>query len=155
MARGGAREGSGPKPKEIDLGELEKLAKLQCTDQEIAAFFGVSTRTIENRRKEDEVFRDTIDRGRQTGLISLRRAQFGAALKGNPTMLVWMGKQLLNQKDKIANEMSGPEGKPITFTSVKELTDEQLGTMLAQLEAGTGNTDSGGTGSAETPKRIN
>jgi len=30
-----------PKTK-IDLGELEKLCSMQCTDEEIAAFFGVS-----------------------------------------------------------------------------------------------------------------
>jgi len=29
----------------IDLGELEKLCVLQCTDEEISAWFGVSTRT--------------------------------------------------------------------------------------------------------------
>ena len=35
----------------IDLVELEKLCGMQCTDEEVAAFFGVSTRTIERRRK--------------------------------------------------------------------------------------------------------
>ena len=39
-----------PKVK-IDLAELEKLCGLQCTDAEIAAFFGVSTRTIVRRRR--------------------------------------------------------------------------------------------------------
>ena len=35
----------------IDLAELEKLCGMQCTDEEVAAFFGVSTRTIERRRE--------------------------------------------------------------------------------------------------------
>jgi hypothetical protein len=39
-----------PKAK-IDLAELEKLCAMQCTDEEIAAFFGVSTKTVERRRK--------------------------------------------------------------------------------------------------------
>jgi hypothetical protein len=39
-----------PKVK-IDLAELEKLCVMQCTDDEVAAFFGVSTRTIERRRQ--------------------------------------------------------------------------------------------------------
>ena len=38
-----------PKAK-IDLAELEKLCAMQCTDEEIAAFFGVSTKTVERRR---------------------------------------------------------------------------------------------------------
>ena len=43
-----------PRRSEIDLNELEKLSGLQCTDEEIAAWFGVSTRTIERRRLEPE-----------------------------------------------------------------------------------------------------
>ena len=35
----------------IDLRELERLCALQPTDEEIAAFFDVSTRTIERRRR--------------------------------------------------------------------------------------------------------
>lgn len=30
----------------IDLDELEKLCLMQCTDEEIASFLGVSTKTI-------------------------------------------------------------------------------------------------------------
>ena len=43
----------------IDLGELEKLCSLQCTDEEIAAWFKVTTRTIERRRKV-QAFRDVM-----------------------------------------------------------------------------------------------
>ena len=41
----------GRKPVHIDLVELEKLSTLHCTDEEMAGWFGVSTRTIESRRK--------------------------------------------------------------------------------------------------------
>jgi hypothetical protein len=40
---------------EIDLSELEKLCGMQCTDEEVAAFFGVSTRTLERRRKNKAI----------------------------------------------------------------------------------------------------
>jgi DNA-binding response OmpR family regulator len=33
--------------------------------------------------------------------VSLRRQQIEAAKKRNPTMLIWLGKQLLEQRDKI------------------------------------------------------
>ena len=45
-----AREAMAPHRNDIDLNELEKLSQLQCTDEEVAAWFGVSTRTIERRR---------------------------------------------------------------------------------------------------------
>ena len=37
--------------------------------------------------------------GRLVGRTSIRRAQYKAALDGNPTMLIWLGKQLLGQKE--------------------------------------------------------
>jgi hypothetical protein len=49
----------------IDLAELEKLCGMQCTDQEIAAFFGVSTRTIERRRKVKR-FSDVMENAKAT-----------------------------------------------------------------------------------------
>src|SRR5713226_8805197 len=84
----------------INLGELEKLAAMQCTDEEIAGWFGVSTRTIERRRKSP-VFAETICRGKARGRISLRRAQLKILEQGNATMGIWLGKQYLGQSDQI------------------------------------------------------
>lgn len=61
--RGGRRPGAGRKPVEIDLVELEKLCRLLCTDEGIAAWFGLSTRTIELKRKQAE-FAEVMRRGR-------------------------------------------------------------------------------------------
>jgi hypothetical protein len=49
---GGKRGGAGRKTINIDLAEMEKLCGLQCTDEEMAAWFGISPRTIERRRKQ-------------------------------------------------------------------------------------------------------
>jgi hypothetical protein len=57
--------------------------------------------------------REAWESGREIGKASLRRTQIAVAQQGNPTMLIWLGKQMLNQKDKIAEEVSGPEGKPL------------------------------------------
>jgi hypothetical protein len=84
----------------INLAELEKLAAMQCTDEEIAAWFNVSPRTIERRRKSP-VFAETIGRGKARGRISLRRAQLKILEQGNATMGIWLGKQYLGQADQI------------------------------------------------------
>ena len=63
---GGARRGAGRKPLEIDFEQLEKLASLQCTDREFAAFFRCTTRTIEKRRKEP-AFKEALERGKSDG----------------------------------------------------------------------------------------
>ena len=98
--RGGARSGSGRKIIDIDLLELEKLCSIGCTDKELAAFFGVSTRTIEKRRKHSE-FLEAMERGQAKGCISLRRCQMKSAEKGNAAMLIWLGKQRLGQRDVV------------------------------------------------------
>ena len=49
----------------IDLPELEKLCTMQCTDEEIAAFFGVSSRTIV-RRRQVKKFNEIMERGVMT-----------------------------------------------------------------------------------------
>ena len=90
---------------EIDLAELEKLSQLQCTDEEIAAWFNVSTRTIERRRLEPE-FPEVMTRGKAKGRISVRRMQMKLLEEGNATMGVWLGKQILGQTDQISIDTS-------------------------------------------------
>jgi hypothetical protein len=112
---GGTRAGAGRKPVKIDLIELEKLCSLQCTDEDLAAFFGVSVRTIENRRKQPK-FGEVMARGRAKGRISVRRAQVKLLEAGNASMGIWLGKQLLGQRDVTPFELSGPNGQPVQFS---------------------------------------
>ena len=83
----------------INLAELEKLAAMQCTDEEIAAWFNLSPKTLE-RRLKSPVFAETICRGKARGRISLRRAQLKILEHGNATMGIWLGKQYLGQADQ-------------------------------------------------------
>ena len=114
--QGGRRQGAGRKPVEIDLEQLEKLASLQCTDKELAAFFRCTTRTVETRRKEP-AFKEALERGRAMGQISVRRAQMKLLEAGNATMGVWLGKQLLGQRDVTPVELTGSNGSEIKFTT--------------------------------------
>ena len=126
--RGGKREGAGRKSIRIDVVELEKLCALQCTDAELAAWFNVSTRTIESRRKQPD-FLEAMERGKAKGRISVRRAQMRLLEAGNATMGIWLGKQLLEQRDVVTNEHTGSSGGPIHFAvkpNLSQLNDEEL-----------------------------
>jgi hypothetical protein len=90
----------------IDLAELERLCMMQCTDEEIAAWFGVTTRTIERRRKNPK-FADVMERGKAKGRISVRRQQLKLLESGNATMGVWLGKQILGQTDQVRHNIHG------------------------------------------------
>jgi len=97
--------GGRPRAK-IDLAELEKLCVLQCTQPEIAAFFGVSLATVE-RRGQHQRFREIMERGYLKGKISVRRKQMQLMEAGDKTMAIWLGKQLLGQRDAVSVEHGG------------------------------------------------
>ena len=124
---GGLRPGSGRKPVSIDVVELEKLCSLQCTNDELAAWFKCSVRTIETYSKKPE-FAEVITRGRAKGRISVRRAQMKLLEAGNATMGVWLGKQFLGQRDITPIELTGAQGKPV------QVSLEVIDAILAQTK---------------------
>jgi len=91
----------------VDPSKVEALAALQCTYEEIASGLDVSLSTFERRRKDDPELDDAIKRGREEGTRSLRRIQWEAAQKGNVTMMIWLGKQWLEQRDKSDHNVKG------------------------------------------------
>ena len=107
-----------PKAK-IDMDQLEKLCQLQPTDEEVAAFFNVSQKTIQ-RKKKEKAFREAMEKGKSKGNLSLRRWQYRAAENGNPTILIWLGKQALGQKDTIHQEVTGKDGTPLELVISRE-----------------------------------
>ena len=94
-------------PKEINYDIVEGLARIQCTNEEIAATIGFSISGFSKRRKNDPELVAVLEKGRETGKMSLRRLQYKAAENGNNTMLVWLGKQYLGQSDKQELKQSG------------------------------------------------
>ena len=92
---------SGRPPVEIDLAKLQQYGELGCTNRELALLFGVTERTVELKRQKDENFRTALERGHAKANASLRRKQMELALAGDRTMLIWLGKQRLGQKEKI------------------------------------------------------
>ena len=78
---------------EIDEELVSRLASIHCTMEEIASICNCSVDTLERR------FAETIKVAKDKGRSSLRRYQWEGAQKGNPAMLIWLGKQLLGQKD--------------------------------------------------------
>lgn len=86
---------------EDDWKKLDQMAHIQCTGEEMAAIMGFSYDTLELRVKEKHgvSFAEWFRQRSCGGKMSLRRFQYDAAKRGNPTMLIWLGKQYLDQKD--------------------------------------------------------
>lgn len=93
-----------PRPlKEIDEKQFEKLCGLQCTKLEICGWFDITDKTLESwcKRTYGKGFSETFEEKRAAGKISLRRAQYELALKGNATMLIWLGRNYLGQSEDV------------------------------------------------------
>ena len=93
-----------PKKYNIEGKQVQKLASLGCSNVEIADFFGCDESLI---RKSYSEF---ITKGKTQVKIKLRQAQLNRAFgneddkgnslnDGNVSMLIWLGKQILGQKD--------------------------------------------------------
>lgn len=93
--------------KKIDENQVRILASMQCTQEEIASVMGCSVDTLARR------FADTIKEGQLEGRASLRRYQWAGAKKGSPAMLIWLGKQMLGQKDQVEST------ERVEFTGLK------------------------------------
>jgi len=120
----------------IDPVELEKLCTMQCTDEEVAAFFGVSSRTIERRRLQPR-FAEVMERARAKGRVSVRRSLFRLANNGNIAAAIFLSKNLLGYRDVVNNEHSGLAGGPIQIAArpdLSQLTDEELKQLRAIAE---------------------
>lgn len=87
----------GAPPKKIDEALVLELASIGCTTREIARVCKCSSDTLERR------FMDSLEAGRASVQISLRRAQLKVAFdsenKSQAAMLIWLGKQFLAQKE--------------------------------------------------------
>lgn len=129
----------GRKPIEITKTELENLAGLQCTRLEFAFFFGCSVDTIERRVKEfyDLTFADFFDHYRNSGLISVRRAQLklGVEMMDSP-MLRHLGKHLLGQHEQFSGDLKVKHSGEIqtgnkTMDDVKRIVTDPVASKLS------------------------
>ena len=87
--------------KVINQKQFESLCAIQCTEEEICNVLDVSEKTLISWCNEvyGESFSKVFRQKRDLGKTSLRRNQWKLAEKGNSTMLIWLGKQILKQSE--------------------------------------------------------
>lgn len=112
--------------KPIDWDQVDKLCRMFCTGDEIAGFLGISYDTLYHRVKAEKgmTFSEYFKRHSGVGKIALRRKQFEIATSGNVSMLIWLGKQYLNQAEK--QELSGRDGEAIKIENNEKLDLSRL-----------------------------
>lgn len=128
----GDPEGGRPRKDLTDkeFNQLIAMIRIQCTQLEICDVLDMDHKTLDNIIKErgEEGFSHLYKKHQGEGKASLRRAQWALAVPaapvgedgsagtpppGNPTMQIWLGKQVLDQKDTQYMRHSGEDGGPI------------------------------------------
>jgi hypothetical protein len=128
----------GGRPREvIDLEQLKRLAMLHCTQREIAAYFGIDRVTL-TRRLQEKAYRDAYNHGISLGNINLRRMQYAAAQRGSNAMLIWLGKQMLGQKNRVehvqAEEVEGTDETRAVLLDFTPAMAEQFEAIDGEFE---------------------
>lgn len=106
---------NGRPPAEIDWEMVDNFLKAHCDGVGIASYFGVHPNTLYRLCIERyKISFDDYKRQKQTeGKELLRAKQYATAMAGDKTMLVWLGKQYLEQKDKYDHTT---DGEKLTYT---------------------------------------
>ena len=99
----------GRKAVKIDEEQVRALARLGCTWDEIADVLQVSRTTFGKYLKQKKSLREAYERGLSEGDVSIRRAQYDAAVSGKTAMLIWLGKNRLNQTDRVETNRTGAD----------------------------------------------
>lgn len=93
---------TGPARQDINWELFEELCHIHCTQKEIANILKVDPDTLRTRcldyfgKEYSVVYEMFTDKGKS----SLRRQQFKTAMEGSNTMLVWLGRNWLDQTDR-------------------------------------------------------
>lgn len=116
--------------KKIEKSDFESLLYIQCTLDEVRAFFdmklgGCSEDTVERwcKRTYGKNFADVSAEKRAIGRISLRRTQFELAKK-NATLSIWLGKQYLGQRDEVVVDAGIRTKDDALSASLREMAKE-------------------------------
>lgn len=88
--------------KNINWNEVDKYLVAGATGTEVAAVLGLHPNTLYRKCEEEHnvSFSEYLEQKREKGNSMLKCKQFDLAMQGDRGMLVWLGKNRLDQSDK-------------------------------------------------------
>jgi hypothetical protein len=99
----------GPKFLQVDTANIERLASIGCSMENIAYAIGVGTATITDRADLQEAFKIGRARMQQTLIQKMWDTAIHGGRDGNgdPTMMIWLAKNLLGWSDRTVGTAEG------------------------------------------------
>jgi len=119
--------------KNVDWESVAEMCHIHCTEEEIASLCKCSIDTLQRRCFEETglTFAQFSRQNRAGGKQSLRRRQYTIANAGDKTMLIWLGKQWLGQKDqsRVETDAKVTIDKPLSEYTAEELDAAYVAAM--------------------------
>lgn len=118
--------------KKIDWNVVETLLEAGSLGTEVAAYIGIHPDTLYRQCQETHgmTFTDYTVKYRAKGDLRLKAKQFDVAMRGDKTMLVWLGKQRLGQREKFDHDHTTLGKEMNTIVNVNTLSNEELDDTL-------------------------
>ena len=102
------------KEPEISVEKIKQLAGIGCTDEEVALIAGISERNLQVR------FGALLKEGRAAFKAEIRGMQRRRCLDGSDTMLIWLGKVVLHQKERTELTLEATDTLAEFINSIRE-----------------------------------
>ena len=109
--------------KAFDLAEVERLASLGLTREQIAAALGASASTVYNRLRDDEEFSEAVKRGEALGIGAVASKLMDQINEGNTTATIFYLKSRAGWREssEIRVEANTPgEGMAAVYATMRE-----------------------------------
>ena len=86
---------------QLDVDDIRELASEGNTVSDVATLLGVNDSVI----NDNEEYKQAYEMGLCDMRATLRHSQFQSAKSGNTTMLVWLGKVILGQREETVSTL--------------------------------------------------
>lgn len=91
----------------IDLAEVERLAGLGLTDDEIALSLGISRSTITRRKRDSDAFDAALKAGKAKAAVTVASKLMQLIDGGDLGAIVWYEKTRRGLSDRVQQDQSG------------------------------------------------
>jgi hypothetical protein len=105
----------GRKPIPIDLAEVERLAGLGLSEQQICLAMGFSDETLRHRKRDSLAFLEALQRGKACTLAQVSNWLYELCAEKNLGALIWFEKTRAGFTERVTLE--GNEAKPIVLAA--------------------------------------
>ncbi len=109
----------GRPPIKFDYNQIKVFGIYGATYREMADWFGCSVKTIERNMASNTEFSRSYKKGIISTKLAVMAKQRALAMKGDRGMLIWLGKQLLGQKEQ------GHQDLDVGFKTLAEAIKEK------------------------------